>query len=91
MNSMLLTRHLSYFDREDVVRVDQSFLASSPRSLVVLGEAGMGKSTLLDQLRDTPGYLVCPARKLTNAVEPERLFGGNQTLVIDALDEVDQS
>lgn len=85
---MLLTRHLSYFDREDVVRVDQSFLASSPRSLVVLGEAGMGKSTLLDQLRDTPGYLVCPARKLTNAVEPARLFGGNQTLVIDALDEV---
>ena len=73
--------------REQVC-VDQSFLQTDPRPLVVLGEAGMGKSTLLEPLADIAGYAFCTARKLINAPDPVQVLGEATTLVIDALDEV---
>lgn len=56
--------------------------------MVVLGEAGMGKSTLLRQLDAEQGYVVCTARALINAPDFIARFGDARTLVIDALDEV---
>ncbi len=85
---MILPRKLWYFDELDRVVVDQDFLQTDQRPLVVLGEAGMGKSTLLGQLSSIGGYAVCTARKLINAPNTAELFGGATTLVIDALDEV---
>src|SRR5690606_3723770 len=67
---------------------DQTFLTADARSLVVLGEAGMGKSTLLGQLRDLEGYIFCTARLLINAPDAATRFGGAETLVVDALDEI---
>lgn len=88
MTEQLLPRRLWYSNLRDRVVVDQNFLRDEPRSLVVLGEAGMGKSTLLHQLRGHEGYAVATARKLINAPDPRQLVGDATTLVIDALDEV---
>lgn len=69
--------------------IDQSHLLNQPESLVVLGEAGMGKTQLLRWLGAQPGYAYCTARQLINArPTPQRLLGSASTLVVDALDEL---
>lgn len=88
MTGRFLPRSLWYRHERERRSVDQSYLSSEPRSLVVLGEAGMGKSTLLSQLRGLDGYLVCTARALINAPDAGSRFADALTLVVDALDEV---
>jgi hypothetical protein len=88
VSKMILPRKLWYADVREHICVDQSFLQDDQRSLVVLGEAGMGKSTLLAQLADVEGYAFCTARKLINSPDPAHILGDAKTLVIDALDEV---
>lgn len=88
MHGTLLRRKLWYQDRRETVTVGQDFLQTDTRSLIVLGEAGMGKSTLLLGLKDVEGFSVCTARKLINSADASALIGPATTLVIDALDEV---
>jgi hypothetical protein len=88
MNEILLQRRLWFTDQNDRVVVDQDFLKKDSRSLVVLGEAGMGKSTLLGHLGDIDGFAICTARKLIVTPDPKFLLGASKTLVVDALDEV---
>ncbi|MFW9103964.1 NACHT domain-containing protein [Pseudomonas sp. P4795] len=66
----------------------QDDLLKRTESLVILGEAGMGKTHLLDWLASTPGYSHCTARQLINRYDPNTLLSDAQILVIDALDEV---
>lgn len=66
----------------------QDDLLKRTESLIILGEAGMGKSHLLDWLAATPGYSHCTARQLINRHDPNTLLSDAQILVIDALDEV---
>lgn len=56
--------------------------------VVVLGEAGMGKTSLLGQIAEQSGHAWCTARQLINRRDPRSLLGSATTLVIDALDEV---
>ncbi|MBO6827131.1 MAG: hypothetical protein JJ879_13070, partial [Sneathiella sp.] len=88
MSEIFLQRQLWFTDQCDRIVVDQDFLKNDSRSLVVLGEAGMGKSTLLGCLRDVEGFAVCTARKLIVTPDPRSLLGESTTLVVDALDEV---
>lgn len=88
MSEILLHRQLWFIEHLDREVVNQDFLKTDDRSLVVLGEAGMGKSTLLQGLKNEDGFVVCTARKLINTQDPVSLVGGAKTLVIDALDEV---
>ena len=88
MSETNLQRRLWYTDYLDRVTVDQDFLRTDSRSLVVLGEPGMGKTTLLQRLRDVDGFTVCTARRLIINPNPQSLLGAATTLVIDALDEV---
>lgn len=88
MKDFLLHRTMWFQDDRERKTVDQAFLTTDPRSLVVLGEAGMGKSTLLHQLRSLDGYSICTARLLINASDTIARFGAAATLVIDALDEI---
>jgi hypothetical protein len=66
----------------------QDDLLKRTESLVILGEAGMGKSHLLDWLAESPGYSHCTARQLINRYDPSTLLSDAKILVIDALDEV---
>jgi hypothetical protein len=70
------------------VTLHQDQLLSLAESVVVLGEAGLGKTTLLDWLSTADGYARCTARQLIFNAKPKLLLGGASTLVIDALDEV---
>lgn len=88
MNHSILPRSLWYSEGRDIRSVEETFLCEDPRSLVVLGEAGMGKTTLLASLREHDGYAFCTARQLINAPDPRQLLSDATTLVIDALDEV---
>lgn len=88
VTNKILQRTLWYSDGSQTHVVDESFLQTDPRSLIVLGEAGMGKSTLLAKLDGVGGYERCTARALINRLDVVERFGNVHTLVIDALDEV---
>ena len=82
-----IERHLIAGTAQDRKIIAQDDLPTAGRNIVVLGEAGMGKTELLRSLQtDTAKYL--SARSLTIASDPKS-FIGNQTLIlIDAVDEV---
>lgn len=81
-------RKLWYKSDDSRTELMQDALCTRTEPLVILGEAGMGKSHLLEWLATSPGYALCTARKLINRHEPRTLLGEAQILVIDALDEV---
>lgn len=66
----------------------QDELLTRTEPLVILGEAGMGKTHLLQWLSSFPGISWCKARQLINRVDPRTLYKDGTILVIDALDEV---
>lgn len=88
MKYSTIPRTLRYEDGSKQVTLTQLELLARPESLVVLGEAGMGKTSLLESLSDRPQYAYCTARQLINRAKPENLLGDALVLVIDALDEV---
>lgn len=84
----IIKRTLWCETRDGRTNLPQDDLLKRTESLVILGEAGMGKSHLLDWLAASPGYSYCTARQLINRFDPKTLLRDAQILVIDALDEV---
>lgn len=87
--SKFLPRKLWYHTRDlkqEWIRQDQ--ILELADCLVILGEPGMGKTSLLNDLAATPGAASCTARQLINRPDPRSLLGDMRLLVIDALDEV---
>ncbi|HHE7266602.1 hypothetical protein V6X58_27030 [Pseudomonas aeruginosa] len=84
----IIERTLWYEAQNGRAELPQGDLLKRTEPLVILGEAGMGKSHLLEWLATAPGYTRCTARQLINRHDPRTLLGDAQTLVIDALDEV---
>jgi len=69
--------------------LSQADLLAKRQSIVVLGEAGMGKTQLLGWLGDRPGYLFRTAKQLrVSGSNIAHLLDNSITLVIDALDEL---
>nr|WP_269839233.1 hypothetical protein [Paucibacter sp. M5-1]MCZ7881552.1 hypothetical protein [Paucibacter sp. M5-1] len=90
MSTTRIARTL-WFDTRDGGRetISQADLPGRHESIVVLGEAGMGKTELLRWIGQQPGHVYCTARRLKNAgSNPSRILGTATTLVIDALDEL---
>jgi len=81
-----LPRILRYHLNEEEREAPHSFVNEVDDNVVVLAEAGMGKSRLLEQFQSGDAALVS-ARKLVNAADPKKLLGSNTLLLIDALDE----
>lgn len=68
--------------------ISQHDLHSFSDPLVILGEAGVGKTRLMRWLEKTAGYTYCTARRLCSAPHPDELLNTTNTLLIDALDEL---
>lgn len=88
MTQEIIQRTLWYEGEGGRVDLHQVDLLKRSEPLVVLGEAGMGKSHLLEWLATIPEHSYCTARQLINRHDPRSLLGDGQVLVIDALDEV---
>ncbi len=86
--SPIFERTLSYQDGNERSTLRQADLEARTEPLVILGEAGMGKSSLLLQMSKLPEYAFCTARQLTSRHNPQSLLGSAKVLVIDALDEI---
>lgn len=88
MAELRLKRRLWFENDSGKAVVAQDFLETAPAPLVVLGEAGMGKTTLLGGLDGVDGFAMCTARQLATHPRPAELLAGANTLVVDALDEL---
>lgn len=86
--SDFIDRTLWYQEGRERATLGQRDLAAISAPIVVLGEAGMGKTRLLECLAEQPDHAWCTARQLINRPEPRLLLGDATTLVVDALDEV---
>ncbi|KGF81871.1 hypothetical protein IA69_09865 [Massilia sp. JS1662] len=87
MNQRPIERKLWYkTDRR--ITLTQAELRPRVEPLVILGEAGMGKSYLLEWLAQPEDFALCTARQLLIRHNPATLLGDARVLVIDALDEV---
>lgn len=84
----IVSRRLRYELRGQTIEIDQSDLLGLRPPLVVLGDAGMGKTALTHWLDTQAGYVRCTARQLVNHPNPATLAGDASALVIDALDEL---
>lgn len=87
----LIKRTLWYQSKDDhalQINISQEDLVQRTESLVILGEAGMGKTSLLEHLGTLPKHSFCTARQLILRHNPYTLLGNAEVLVIDALDEV---
>ncbi len=83
-----LSRTLRYKNQAEERDILQEDLHLHAEPLVILGEAGMGKTSLLSWLAETHGYAHCTANNLLNRHNPKTLLNDSKVLVIDALDEV---
>lgn len=84
----MIPRSLWYQSDDTQKTITQYEILTIPNPLVILGEAGMGKSSLLAWLGNLENYAYCTARQLLRSTNPNPLLGGSSILVIDALDEV---
>jgi hypothetical protein len=87
MENEHIERKLWYEDNGRVT-VNQADALQRLEPLIILGEAGMGKTALLRWIARSPGYVLCTARSLITHPDPRRFLGSFRVLVIDAIDEV---
>lgn len=82
-----IPRKLAYAVGSNVRSISHEALLELGTNIILLGEAGGGKTRLTEWLGDVDGYVRCTARQLVNGI-PRNLFGDADIIVIDALDEL---
>ncbi len=75
-------------EQRELQRVADDDLEQFHRSLIVLGEPGMGKTELLRKLAQRPDYVFRSAASFATHPAPARILSPGQTMVIDGLDEL---
>jgi hypothetical protein len=84
-----ILRVLTYLDASgEEKRLQEADLAILTGPVVILGDPGMGKTTLLETLGDVAGFRYVTARKFIRVPDPGAVFSSDEVVVIDALDEV---
>jgi hypothetical protein len=91
MSHPYVERTLWYEDAKGHASLKQAELRLRSEPLVILGEAGMGKTTLLRWLADAPEFVFTSARKIVNQPLLDWHAGDPRILVIDGLDELSGS
>jgi hypothetical protein len=92
MEHSFLPRSLRYHKNTEVVELAHTQLyaelGNSAQPLIILGEAGMGKTTLLKWLADHHNFQFVTAIQLLHPSRSMAKIDSGNLLVIDALDEV---
>lgn len=89
MTGSIIARRLSGVDADGKsFELPQTDLLALAKPIVVLGDAGIGKTTLLDEIGQKAGYKFVHARRLVRSNDPSRLLADANTFVIDGLDEL---
>ncbi|MGV8744953.1 NACHT domain-containing protein [Pseudomonas aeruginosa] len=95
MEADFLPRTLWHRDNDEFAELEHTeldaLIRKEHRPLIILGEAGMGKTTLLKWLAATHGYRFVTTRQLSLPLPSAQLLDTTQVLVIDALDELTAS
>tara|TARA_R110001592_G_scaffold82691_1_gene244860 strand:- start:30 stop:428 length:399 start_codon:yes stop_codon:yes gene_type:complete len=81
-------RTLWFKHKDGPKELKETELRNLTEPLIILGDAGMGKSVLLERLSEHAEYQFCTARQLIRRNKPCTILGNARVLVIDALDEV---
>jgi hypothetical protein len=68
--------------------IDQSEIADIVEPVIILGDPGLGKSTLAAELGALPGFSYIRAGTFARTADPRTLFQDGDCLVIDGLDEI---
>lgn len=84
---VFIPRRLHYAVSTEFREIGHEVLLELSGNVVLLGEAGGGKTRLTEWLGDVAAYTRCTARQLINGV-PHQLLKNAEVIVIDALDEV---
>jgi hypothetical protein len=80
----MIKRNFWYKEKDEYFQVTQADLPTINKSLVVLGEAGMGKSCLLEWLGSLDNFAYCTARQLLYRHKPNYLLNNKKVLYIKA-------
>ncbi len=89
MESVLVARCLAVLDEGGERRlISQSELAKLPPPLVILGDPGMGKSVLMEELGRVEGNRFVRAGTFARSKAPHTFAPQDGLLIIDGLDEV---
>lgn len=82
-----VSRQLIYHVDGEEIRIGDKDLLALGYNIIILGEAGMGKTELLKNLEGDGANFIL-ARRLAKASDPRSLVGNSNCVLIDALDEV---
>ena len=89
MKTSTIRRRLSGVNqKKEQFELNQTELLDQEGPIVVLGDAGMGKTTLLEEIGKEEGYQYVSARQIVRSNDPRKLLGDANCFVIDALDEL---
>ena len=89
MKNSKIRRRLSGINQDGKqFELNQAELLDQVSPVVVLGDAGMGKTTLLEEIGQEEGYKYVSARQLVRFKDTQNLLGDATCFVIDALDEL---
>ncbi len=84
-----LSRTLTYINEKgETMSLNDDEILALGRSVVILGEPGMGKSWLLEQLAATSEWRLISAARFVAHPAPEKLVPAHGSLIIDGLDQL---
>ena len=90
--STTITRKLAREDQNGNRQIiDQGEIATLTAPVIILGDPGLGKSTLTETLGDLPTMCYVPAGTFVRTAIPATLIKIGQRIVIDGLDEIASS
>jgi hypothetical protein len=82
-------RAMTYRDAAgNLQRVMEDSLPQLGKAIVILGEPGLGKTWLLRQLADKPGFIFRSASSFVHHPNPAGLVPTGTTILVDGLDEL---